>query len=60
MIDIGILAKMYGQLPSNVLQNGTLYDIVVSNALAEWENQSKSSPNLSQDEMIEMIKRVKK
>lgn len=56
---------MYGQLPSYVLDHGTTFDILVANTLAEYENSllnsgGKPVPHLSQDEMMDMIKAVRK
>jgi hypothetical protein len=58
------MAKMFGQLPSYILANATSFDIVVTNALAEYENSlanpdQKSVPELSQEEMLEMIRQTR-
>jgi hypothetical protein len=60
------MAKMYGQLPSVVLNHATTYDMLVTDALLSWENEQYEkaqgkmpSPNLSQDEMKAMLDRVK-
>ena len=55
---------MFGQLPSYVLANGNMFDLVVANTLAEWENglmnpDKKATPHLSQQEMMNMIKAVR-
>lgn len=59
---------MFGQLPSQVLANGTMFDIQVANTLAEWENrmisgnnagEKKLTPQMSQEEMMAMLKAVK-
>lgn len=55
---------MFGQLPSYVLANATMFDLVVASTLAEHKNNqmnpgSKAAPNLSQEEMMNMIKRVR-
>jgi hypothetical protein len=57
---------MYGQLPSYVRDNATIYDIMVTNTLLAWENEQyekangkQSVPELSQDEMLAMIKSVR-
>jgi hypothetical protein len=67
MITIGLLAKTYGQLPSYVLANATTYDLRVMDTVAQWENQAyeqsqgkKSVPKLSQQQMMDMINKVKK
>ena len=58
---------MFGQLPSQVLATGTMFDIQVANALAEWENElmnpnkkSTEGADLTQEQMMAMIKAVRK
>jgi hypothetical protein len=58
------LAKTFGQLPSYVLANGTMFDISVANALAEFEKKAmdpnyKPAPNLNEEQMKEMLKRTR-
>ena len=38
MINVGILAKTYHLLPSQVLANATTYDIMITDVLTTWEN----------------------
>lgn len=53
---------MYGQLPSYVLANGTVFDLLVTDALAEYERKLTNpgalppAPKLSQEQMMTMIK----
>lgn len=60
-----MLAKMYGQLPSYIIANATTFDLIVAGALAEYESdlmkppEERSTPKLSQDEMMNMIKSVR-
>lgn len=58
---------MYGQLPSYVKQNATIFDILVTNTVLAWEKEqydkasgNTTAPKLSQEEMQQMLKRVKK
>jgi hypothetical protein len=60
------LAKAYGQLPSYVRDNATTYDVMVMDMMLSWEEQArnetsgiKSVPELTQEEMQAMLKRVK-
>ena len=60
------MAKAYGQLPSYVRDNATTYDVMVMDMMLSWEEQSrgeaagiKSVPELTQEQMLEMIKRVR-
>lgn len=55
---------MYGQLPSYVLANGTIFDLIVTEALAEYESKlmdplAKKQKEMSQEEMMAMIKAVR-
>jgi hypothetical protein len=66
MITVGVMAKTYGLLPSQIQALGTTYDLEVFSVLTAWEQkqidkaQGKvSAPSLSQDEMKSMIDRVK-
>jgi hypothetical protein len=60
------MAKMYGQLPSYVMANATTYDMLVTDALLSWEHEQYERaqgrtpvPNLTQEEMIAMLKQAK-
>lgn len=60
------MAKAYGQLPSYVRDNATTYDVMVMDMMLSWEEQArnetsgiKSVPELTQEEMQAMLKRVK-
>lgn len=66
MLTIGMMAKQYHMLPSQVADAATTYDLQVFNSLMTWEQeqQDKASgkkpvPKLSVDEMQAMIKKVK-
>jgi hypothetical protein len=61
------MAKMYGQLPSDVKARANTYDMLVTEALLSWEHEQYEraqgkvpTPNLSQDEMRAMLDKVKK
>lgn len=67
MINIGMIAKQYGQLPSTVREYGTTYDLMIYDVMMSWEqyqqdkaNGKKSTPQLSQEEMMAALERVKK
>jgi hypothetical protein len=64
MIMIGRMAKEYGMLPSQVEQQATTYDIMITDVLATYDNyqQQKQSGKVdpsvyeySQDELIKMM-----
>jgi hypothetical protein len=57
-----MMAKMYGQLPSYISRHGTTFDLMVTGALAEYENRLLSGEpnhNLSKDQMLEMIRQAR-
>lgn len=60
------MAKMYGQLPSYVKANATVYDMRVTQTLLAWERQQYEkaqgkppTPNLTQEQMKQMIAKVR-
>jgi hypothetical protein len=64
MIMIGRMAKEYGMLPSQVEQQATTYDIMITDVLATYDNyqQQKQSGKVdpsvyeySQDELMKMM-----
>jgi len=64
MIMIGRMAKEYGMLPSQIEQQATTYDIMITDVLATYENyqQQKASGKVdpsvyefSQDELTKMM-----
>jgi len=67
MIMIGRMAKEYGMLPSQVEQQATTYDIMISDVLATYENyqQQKASGKVdpsvyefNQDELKKMMEKA--
>jgi hypothetical protein len=67
MINIGMIAKQYGQLPSTVREYGTTYDLMIYDVMMSWEqyqndkaNGKKSTPQLSEEAMMAALERVKK
>lgn len=67
MIMIGRMAKEYGMLPSQVEQQATTYDIMISDVLATYENyqQQKASGKVdpsvyefSQNELEKMMEKA--
>lgn len=66
MIMIGRMAKEYGMLPSQIEQQATTYDIMISDVLASYENfqQQKASGKVdpsvyefSQEELEKMMEK---
>ena len=67
MINIGMIAKQYGVLPSMVREYGNTYDLMIYDVMMSWEqyqnekaNGKTPTPQLSQEEMMAAIERVKK
>lgn len=67
MINIGMIAKQYGQLPSMVHESGTTYDLMIYDVMMSWEQYQqdkaegkKSTPKLSEETMMAALERVKK
>lgn len=63
---LDFISKRYGQLPSQVLKQGTSIDIFVAEIGVGYENYINEkhsgqtvTPKLSQDEMKRMINQVK-
>jgi hypothetical protein len=62
MITVGVLAKKYGQLPSQVLSNATTYDIMIDDVLTTWENYNRdpgSSDHYKEEDLVELFKDVR-
>jgi len=66
MINIGMLAKHYGVLPSQVREHGTTYDLMIHDVMMSWEqhqqekaNGKKPAPELSQETMMALVNKVK-
>jgi hypothetical protein len=59
---------MYGLLPSQVKEQATTYDMLVTDVMLDWEHQKveeyksgvKTPPKLSEQEMQSMLERVNK
>lgn len=59
---MGILAKTYGLLPSEVLARATTYDIMVADVLTTWENYQRdpnASTNFETKDLVDIMERTK-
>jgi len=61
-----MLAKQYGVLPSQVREHGTTYDLMIYDVMMSWEQYQQEraegktqTPNLSQEQMMAMMEKVK-
>lgn len=66
MLNIGVIAKTYGMLPSQVLDSATTYDLMIADVMSSWEEyqynkaMGKSTvPDYSTNELLEMFNRNK-
>jgi hypothetical protein len=60
------MAKTYHKLPSEVLANGTIFDLMVYDVMMTWEQEQqdkangvKKTPALTQEQMLEMVERTR-
>lgn len=67
MLNIGVIAKTYSMLPSQVIDNATTYDLMISDVMSSWEEyqynkaMGKSTvPNYSTQELLDMMQKGKK
>ena len=67
MISIGMIAKQYGMLPSQVRELGSTYDLMIYDVMMSWEqyqqdkaNGTMSIPNLSQEQLLAILNKDKK
>jgi hypothetical protein len=59
MISIGNMAKMYGLLPSEVVERGSTFDLMVTDVLATWENHRADpaqTENYNPEQLSEILK----
>ena len=61
------MAKQYGVLPSVVRESATIYDLMIYDVMMSWEQYQQerasgknTTPQLSQEQMMAALKRVKK
>ena len=62
MLNIGVIAKTYGMLPSQVIDNATTYDLMIADVMSSWEEyqynkaMGKSTiPEYSTEELLSML-----
>ena len=67
MINIGMIAKQYGVLPSIVRECGNTYDLMIYDVMMSWEQYQneqasgkKATPQISEQAMMAALERVKK
>lgn len=72
MLTMDFVCQRYGVLPSHLLEKGSSIDILIADVAQTYQNRKqeeqaemaktghKPPPKLSQEQMIDMINRVKK
>ena len=66
MINIGMIAKQYGLLPSMVREYGNTYDLMIYDVMMSWEQYQleraegkNPTPKLSEEAMMAALERVR-
>lgn len=60
MITIGHIAKTYGLLPSEVVERGTAFDIMVADVYTTWEAHQRDPNSVSNYDTEDLQKMVEK
>lgn len=59
MISIGLLAKKYGRLPSEIVERATTFDLMVTDVLATWESHTadpSQTENYDENQLENILK----
>lgn len=66
MLNVGVIAKTYGMLPSQVIDNATTYDLMIADVMSSWEEYQHNKamgkttvPNYSTQELLDMLEKGK-
>ena len=66
MLNVGMIAKTYGVLPSYVIEFANTYDLMIADVMSSWEeyqyNKVMGKPNIpsyTQDELKAMLNKSK-
>jgi hypothetical protein len=66
MLNVGVIAKTYGMLPSYVVEHANTYDLMIADVMSSWEEYQHNKamgknviPNYTQEELIAMLKKAK-
>jgi len=66
MLNVGVIAKTYGMLPSEVLRRATTYDLMIADVMSSWEEYQYNKamgknpiPDYTTDELVEMFNKGK-
>jgi hypothetical protein len=66
MLNVGVIAKTYGMLPSQVVGNATTYDLMIADVMSTWEeyqyNKAMGKPQeikYTESELLNMLNKAK-
>jgi hypothetical protein len=66
MLNVGVIAKTYGMLPSYVVEHASTYDLMISDVMSSWEEyqhnkaMGKSTvPDYSTQELLDILQKAK-
>lgn len=66
MLNVGHLAKTFGMLPSQVIEQATTYDLMIADVMGTWDDYQikKSSgkpvvPDLTENELLAIFNKGK-
>lgn len=66
MLNVGVIAKTYGMLPSQVIGNATTYDLMIADVMSSWEEYQYNKamgknpiPDYTTEELITMFNKAK-
>jgi hypothetical protein len=67
MISIGHMARTYGLLPSQVLENATTFDIMITDVYATWEKheadkaagRAPSTSDFTQEQLMKAMEKTR-
>lgn len=66
MLNVGVIAKTYGMLPSEVLTRATTYDLMIADVMSSWEEYQYNKamgknpiPDYTTEELVEMFNKGK-
>ena len=66
MLNVGVVAKTYGMLPSEVLTRATTYDLMIADVMSSWEEYQYNKamgknpiPEYTSDELLGLFNKGK-
>lgn len=66
MLNVGVIAKTYGMLPSQVINNATTYDLMIADVMSSWEEYQYNKamgknpvPTYTTEELVDIFNKGK-